>query len=225
MAYAQDKARTQQVASAGMVVALQVGIGAVLLATFAGGMQAVLPPKTDPRAFDVPIDMPPPPPSPTTSPSVTRDPVIDRPESTFTLTPLDRDLLPLPTTTPLDPGPIGPVGTSTTRAVDPSPSPSAAFLPRSARPKTSPGTWATTLDYPARAIREGREGTTAFRVSIGTDGRVTDCMIIRSSGSQDLDDATCAKVSKRAKFEPATDSAGNPVAGSYANSIRWVLPK
>lgn len=224
MAYAQDKARTQQVASAGMVALLQVGIGAVLLATFAGGFQAVLPPKTDPKAFDVKVEIPPPP-TPTASPTKAQERIIDVPESTFTLTPLDPDLIPRPTTAPLDPGPVGPVGLATGRAIDPSPSPSAAFLPRSARPRTSPGTWATTLDYPPRAIREGREGTTAFRVSIGTDGRVTECMIIRSSGSQDLDEATCAKVSKRAKFEPATDSAGNPVAGSYANSIRWVLPK
>ena len=92
-------------------------------------------------------------------------------------------------------------------------------------PRGSPGSWATSNDYPSRALREEREGTTGFRVSIGPDGRVTDCQITSSSGSPDLDEATCANVTRRARFKPATDANGQPVGDSYSNRVRWVIPK
>ncbi|MFN3551642.1 MAG: energy transducer TonB [Novosphingobium meiothermophilum] len=99
------------------------------------------------------------------------------------------------------------------------------FTPKAAVPKGNPGNWATSNDYPSRALREEREGTTGFRVTIGTDGKVIDCEITRSSGSADLDEATCSNVRRRARFTPATDGDGNPTTGSYSNSIRWVIPK
>lgn len=99
------------------------------------------------------------------------------------------------------------------------------FTPKGASPKGNPGNWATTNDYPARALREEREGTTGFRVTVGPDGRVTDCQITSSSGHSDLDQATCDNVRRRARFAPATDGEGNPTTGSYQNRVRWVIPK
>lgn len=99
------------------------------------------------------------------------------------------------------------------------------FSPKGAVPKGNPGNWATTNDYPSRALREEREGTTGFRVSVGPDGRVTDCQITSSSGHSDLDEAACANIRRRARFAPATDGEGQPTSGSYANRVRWVIPK
>ncbi|MBV1689831.1 energy transducer TonB [Novosphingobium sp. G106] len=99
------------------------------------------------------------------------------------------------------------------------------FTPKGAQPKGNPGNWATTNDYPSRALREEREGTTSFRVTVGPDGRVTDCSITSSSGHADLDAATCDNVRRRARFTPATDGEGNPTSGSYSNRVRWVIPK
>lgn len=225
MAYAQAKTRNEKLASAGIVAALHVGIGALLVTTFAGGIETVIS-IVNPRATNIPEDNPLPPPPPTAQASdKPAERTIDVPEARFTLAPIDGQEIVIPKP-PLGDSLGGGTGTLPAGpAADPSPSPSASFVPRVARPKSNPGTWATTIDYPSRAIREQRQGVTAFRVTVGTDGRVTDCMIIRSSGSQDLDEATCAKVSKRARFEPATDDAGNKVIGSYANSIRWVLPE
>lgn len=99
------------------------------------------------------------------------------------------------------------------------------FTPKGAIPKGNPANWATSNDYPSRALREEREGTTGFRVTVGPDGKVVDCAITSSSGSPDLDAATCDNVRRRARFTPATDGDGNPTSGSYANRIRWVIPK
>ena len=110
-------------------------------------------------------------------------------------------------------------------APPPSAPPPPRIQPKGAVPKGNPGSWATTNDYPSRALREEREGTSSFRVSVGPDGRVTDCQITGSSGHADLDAATCDNVRRRARFAPATDGDGNPTTGSYSNRVRWVIPK
>lgn len=93
-----------------------------------------------------------------------------------------------------------------------------------AQPRGNPGSWATTDDYPQKAIVQEKQGTTGFRVTVGTDGRVVDCQVTSSSGSPELDDATCKNVSRRARFKPALEN-GQPVQGSYSSRIRWVLPE
>lgn len=107
----------------------------------------------------------------------------------------------------------------------PSAPPPPRYTPKGASPKGNPGAWATTNDYPSRALREEREGVTGFRVSVGPDGRVTDCQITSSSGHADLDEAACANIRRRARFSPATDGEGQPTNGSYSNRVRWVIPK
>ena len=97
--------------------------------------------------------------------------------------------------------------------------------PKSAVPHGSPARWATTDDYPARDLREENEGVAAFRVVVGTNGRVSACEIVRSSGHPGLDAATCKAVTARARFEPATDENGAKVVGMYGNSVRWQIPR
>lgn len=92
-------------------------------------------------------------------------------------------------------------------------------------PKGKPGFWASTNDYPTLALREEREGISAFRVTVGKDGRVTGCEITVSSGHSDLDEATCTNVTKRAEFYPAQDKKGKITTGTYANRIRWQIPE
>jgi protein TonB len=93
-----------------------------------------------------------------------------------------------------------------------------------AQPKGNPSNWATPNDYPSRALREGRTGTTGFRVTVGTDGRVTSCSITSSSGSDDLDATTCQMVTRRARFKPAMED-GSPVQGAFSSRVKWVIPE
>ena len=99
------------------------------------------------------------------------------------------------------------------------------FTPKSPVPRGRPGDWANANDYPSRALREEKEGVTRFRVSVGPDGRVTSCDITGSSGTPELDSATCSLVTRRARFTPATDGEGQPTSGSWGNSVRWQIPK
>lgn len=94
-----------------------------------------------------------------------------------------------------------------------------------ATPIVNPAWWTTTNDYPLRALREEREGTASYIVGVGVDGRVKSCQIIKSSGSSDLDEATCSNVVRRARFNPATDQDGKPIDGSWTGSATWIIPK
>ena len=96
---------------------------------------------------------------------------------------------------------------------------------RGAVPRGQPGAWATPDDYPAADLRREHEGTARFSLAIGTDGRVSGCTILASSGWPGLDAATCNLISKRARFNPATNEDGQPMIGSYTGSIRWVIPR
>lgn len=106
----------------------------------------------------------------------------------------------------------------------PNPSSQTSLSRPDPKPKGNPGNWATTNDYPSSALQQEREGTTGFRVTVGPDGRVIDCVITESSGSSDLDMNTCTNVRRRARFEPALDSNGKPTTGKYANRVRWQIP-
>lgn len=108
------------------------------------------------------------------------------------------------------------------------PPPVAVPLPadvRPARPANSPGSWVSTSDYPDNAIRQKQEGTTVFQLDVTREGRVSGCSIRKSSGHDDLDQAACRALTKRARFTPGVDETGEPVPSTYSNSIRWVLPR
>lgn len=91
-------------------------------------------------------------------------------------------------------------------------------------PAGNPGQWATNDDYPAAAMREEREGTSGFRLTIDANGLPTACDIIASSGHADLDSTTCRLLIERARFRPGLDAAGKRVGGTYTNRIRWQIP-
>ena len=79
-------------------------------------------------------------------------------------------------------------------------------------------------DYPAAAQSAGAEGTAQASLTVGPDGRVIGCNLIRSSGNSSLDSATCNILRRRAKFTPARDSNGNPTTDTVTTPpIVWRL--
>lgn len=237
MAYA-DAALTprQKLASAGLVAGLHGVIGVVLVAGLAATGVIDIPDRLESDFVPVPENTPlPPPPPPEPQPDQPRDnvaPPVDAPVPPLPIPQPDRFQVPSVEPTPyrgpivLDPGTL-PTGRPTgvpSATPTPTPPPPPAFTPKGPEPRNNPGSWATTNDYPSASIRRQEQGATTFRVTVGTDGRVKACEITRSSGSSRLDDATCANVSRRARFNAATDDSGAKVVGTYTNTIRWVLP-
>jgi protein TonB len=160
-----------------------------------------------------PEEEPPPPPEPDTAP----------PPPVAPPAPIQIAVAPPPIqTTRIIPPPAPPA------LVIPPPAPPAPppprFTPQDPEPRGNPGNWVTTNDYPRRAMRQELEGTTSFRLTVGTDGRVTNCQITSSSGHAELDEATCRNLERRARFRAATDGNGNETVGYYSNRVRWVIP-
>ena len=78
-------------------------------------------------------------------------------------------------------------------------------------------------DYPLEAVRDGRMGRVFVRLRISETGALTDCSVVRSSGSAELDAATCTVIRERAKFAPARDLDGKAVRGVVASTVQWML--
>lgn len=127
------------------------------------------------------------------------------------------DVLP-PPQPPIQPG----LGEALTK---PTPTPAQSFAPVAAKPRNNPAGWVTTDDYRSNWIRQEMTGRARFRLEIAADGKVTDCTVTASTGHQALDEATCALIAKRARFQPGRGGEGQPVASSYAGSIDWRLPE
>lgn len=170
-------------------------------------------------------------------PTPTPEPVPPQPADTIPLRaplpPIPLPLTPGPTTDVFDADATAPIDTTLPSLPDPTPTaratptpplPTPSFPPKGASPRSSPGSWISTDDYPARPLRNGIEGQSGYRLVIGSDGRVSACEITASSGSSDLDRETCRLITRRARFEPATDGSGARVMGTYTGTVRWEIP-
>lgn len=78
-------------------------------------------------------------------------------------------------------------------------------------------------DYPRAARDAGIQGDLTTRYVIGTDGRIADCRIVRSSGSVLLDSTTCRLVMERFRYRPARDASGRKVAEVVFDDHHWRL--
>lgn len=105
------------------------------------------------------------------------------------------------------------------------PEPKPRVQPKSAAPRNSPGGWVTNSDYRSAWIRRELAGTVSFSLSIGADGKVTGCSVTGGNAPQELKDASCSLIQRRARFTAATDGEGRPTTGSYSNTVRWQIPE
>lgn len=215
MAYADQEMSTNKIISIVLVVIIHLLLGYALVTGLA--YSAVKKVATQLDMIDIQEEEPPeepeePPPPPPEKP-IEPPPVVTPPPIVAPV------VAPRPVirTVPTAPPPPAPV-------VAPPPPPPAPQRPNP-QARGNPGNWANANDYPSRALREEREGTTRFRLTVGTNGRVTDCQITGSSGHADLDQAACKNLTRRARFRPALDANGEPMVGYYANAVRWQIPK
>lgn len=85
------------------------------------------------------------------------------------------------------------------------------------RPLAPPSTWFHPEDYPAAAARAHAGGRVGWEIDVDGSGGVTACRIVASSGSAELDAATCGILRLRGRFQ-----AGRP--GTYGDHTGWFAP-
>lgn len=97
-------------------------------------------------------------------------------------------------------------------------------LTRRATPTRSPSRWMSTSDYPTELLRKGMQGLVQVRLSVGADGQPTQCHIQRSTRPEGFDTAVCAALMRKARFDPALDAGGRPIASFWRTSVRFDIP-
>lgn len=80
--------------------------------------------------------------------------------------------------------------------------------------------YVTREDYPAGVARSAARPV-SVTLTVGPDGRVTQCLVTATSRSSMLDQATCRLLRSRARFVPARDAAGTAIAGEVQATIDW----
>lgn len=122
-----------------------------------------------------------------------------------------------------------PVFIPTPRAAPPPPPPAPPPPPprisQAAGLRGNPGQFFGPDAYPASAQRAGEEGRVVAKLTVGTDGRVTDCVVTTSSGSSALDSATCRIARSRVRYTPAKDQDGRPIQSNATIPVVWRLPE
>jgi protein TonB len=206
------------VVAIGIVVLIHIALGYAFVTGLA--YQYVKKVSEKLNTFDVepppppPPDEPPPPPppdQPLTPPPVVSPPPIVR---TPTPPPVIMNTVPTPPKVYV-PTPI---------AVPPAPpAPPAPRVDKSASIRGNAGRFFGPDNYPASAKREGAEGTTRVRITVGTDGRVSNCVVTSSSGNDALDNTTCDIFRRKVKFTAAKDQNGNPITDTMTIPVKWQL--
>lgn len=92
-------------------------------------------------------------------------------------------------------------------------------LIREAAPLKSPDKWIVSSDYPRNMLAVGQPALVDFRLSVGPDGVPTACHIQSTSRPKEFDEAVCKSVMQRARFSPALDAQGQPLASYYQNRV------
>lgn len=92
-------------------------------------------------------------------------------------------------------------------------------LSRQVTPVSNPGKWVRSNDYPPAMIQQGKRAIVHFRLNVDTAGRPTKCHIQKSTRPQAFDDAVCKAILRNAKFDPALDAEGSPVASYWRNTV------
>jgi protein TonB len=89
----------------------------------------------------------------------------------------------------------------------------------------NPREWAERIHdaYPIEAREQRLEGVVGLTVTVGRDGRAWNCEVTQSSGHAILDAAACTGIQRYARFDPALDRNGNPIASTFSTRITYRL--
>ncbi len=80
-------------------------------------------------------------------------------------------------------------------------------------------------DYPEDLADAGIGGRVTVLYLVETNGRVSDCDVVGSSGVPRLDALTCRLIRERFRFRPSRSGAGKPVPALIRESHEWVFER
>ncbi|MEM6476642.1 MAG: TonB family protein [Pseudomonadota bacterium] len=103
----------------------------------------------------------------------------------------------------------------------------AAFQARTAKAAypvdTARWTGIISRNYPTHMLLAEQEGQITVSLTIGTNGRVSNCEVTQVKGPTSFNDTVCMLMFKHATFEPARDAEGEPIPGMFSTSVIFRL--
>ncbi len=235
MAYADQEMSTNRIVALVAVALIHIAIGYVLVTGLA--FEAVS--KVVERVTTVDIEEPPPPepepdepppPEPQPQPETAPPPPV-APPPPMNISPAPPQIRTQPTIPPPAPpalrippaAPVGPPPPPRPAPPPPPPPPPPPSVPPTQAQPRNAAEWITTSDYRPSWVSREYTGTVTVSLNVGANGRVAGCNVTGGSAPQELKDASCRLIERRARFNAATRN-GDDVAGTYTTSIRWQLP-
>ena len=91
-------------------------------------------------------------------------------------------------------------------------------------PASNAAQWLGPDDYPTEMLAQGQPALIQFRLNVDAQGKVTGCFIQATTRPKEFDDAVCNAMMRRARFKPALDSNGIPVASFWMRSVVFQIP-
>jgi len=79
----------------------------------------------------------------------------------------------------------------------------------------------TNADYRRTRPPAGAAGTVVVSFRVRSDGAVDRCTVLRTSGYEALDSATCRLIEQRFRYQPARDAGGRPVDWEVRTDYTW----
>lgn len=210
MAYADQKMSSNRIVALVIVALIHAALGYAFVTGLA--FQYVKQASEKLNTFDVeeppppPEEVPPPPPPP--DQPMQPPPVVAPPP----LVQVQSQAPPIQTVTTIPPT-APPVPIAAPPAPPPPAPPPPPAVSKAAAVKGNPASWVTNADYPPSAQRAEEQGVSGVTFDIDAAGRIQNCRISSSSGSKTLDDTACRLVTRRGRYSPALDAAGNPIPG------------
>lgn len=102
---------------------------------------------------------------------------------------------------------------------------SAEIVASPPKPKTNILAVFSADDYPSVALRNRIEGSVGVRIYVDHRGQLENIEVVKSSGSQVLDEATVKIIERRVRsYIPARNEKGYPVSGWFDSNINWRIP-
>jgi protein TonB len=83
----------------------------------------------------------------------------------------------------------------------------------------------STRDYPKQGRKERSGDSVTIQMSVGVDGRASNCRVVKASRDPEADRITCELAVQRFRFRPRSDASGNLFPGEYRWQQRWWDPR
>jgi hypothetical protein len=88
---------------------------------------------------------------------------------------------------------------------------------------TNTSQWLSAADYPGALLSSGQEADVDVRLLIDAAGRITKCTSLSHFKDEEFNRITCARITERARFEPAELADGTKVPSYYTKRVRFQI--